>query len=463
MRIIGLISEGKCVSVARYFLASYRKIIRLILVPVIIIVLLLNAEKRFLRVTPEKIRASIFVRNSVLKKNSSHYQIRPTSLDVLPHQRTNQKIVTSHKPPSNGLQKRTHSKVSLPKNKDTKSKDHDQKNTLKHQANETSSLIKWLKLLKNPNITSNEHLLVMVTTWVSSEEKRLVHDNVARLWSYWPKLLQPIAYLLPAKINTIDKKKHLIDDIKTLIKYGWIVRSVPKVSCGDVPVLKFMILDAMKLFPKSNFYGFANSDILFDSGLIETLKGTKHLVPAQFPLLILGQRTNLNVMRGVRFTNPDSVLQAAKNGSLMKGIAIDYFITNTLFPWNKVPDLVVGRITYDNWMVYFGISQNAIVIDASKTLTALHQTTADGDAAGWRHAHRYCNKNLIESLGKRFRTRWGYTWCVPHKALKNPNTSAIELKTINVSPSCNPRKPPFVFLQDGSLGKRRKTVKSHKG
>ena len=125
--------------------------------------------------------------------------------------------------------------------------------------------------------------------------------------------MQPIAYLLPTKNNTIDKNKYFIN-IDTLIKYGWIVRPIPKVSCGDVPILKLMILDAMELFPKSSFYGFANSDILFSSGLIETLKVTKRLVPDKFPVLVLGQRTNYHVTRGVRFANPDSVLQASKNG-----------------------------------------------------------------------------------------------------------------------------------------------------
>lgn len=288
------------------------------------------------------------------------------------------------------------------------------------------------------------YLLVIVTTWVPSEEKRFVHDNVARLWGFWPQLVQPILYILIHQ-NNENSSNPTDNDVNNLIRNGWIIRQVPQVLCGDVPVLKSMILDAMMLYPKASFYGFANSDIIFDSGLIKTLYAADRLVPKSLPILLLGQRTNFNVTQEVKFSNPDSVRHTSKKGVLMKGIAIDYFITNSHFPWHEVPNLVIGRIIYDNWMIYYGISSGSIVIDASKTIVALHQTTADGNAAGWRYSHRYCNKFIIDNLKKPFQRRWGYTWCVPHKSLWRNNTDIIELKTVSVSRSCYPKHPSLIF------------------
>ena len=109
----------------------------------------------------EKIRAP--AKNLFLKKNFRYFSTQPT------HQITNKKNVKSSKTSTNVLLKSNHSKQSL----STKINDHDKKNILKYQSNESSSRTKWTKLLKNRQINSDNHLLVIVTTWVKSEEKTI--------------------------------------------------------------------------------------------------------------------------------------------------------------------------------------------------------------------------------------------------------------------------------------------------
>ena len=58
--------------------------------------------------------------------------------------------------------------------------------------------------------------------------------------------------------------------------------------------------------------------------------------------------------------------------------------------------IFVGRRGYDNWLVYMGLKMNISVIDATKTLTALHQTGSDGNKAGFQYSDRDYNMNILE-------------------------------------------------------------------
>lgn len=63
--------------------------------------------------------------------------------------------------------------------------------------------------------------------------------------------------------------------------------------------------------------------------------------------------------------------------------AQDFFIiTPGTFNWANVPDFVIGRPAYDNWLVdrahHIGIS----TVDVTKTVRAVHQTDSKGNKAG---------------------------------------------------------------------------------
>ena len=116
------------------------------------------------------------------------------------------------------------------------------------------------------------------------------------------------------------------------------------------PLIRVMFQEATAIF-KSQFYAFANADILFDRGLIDTLRA---LQAFDFPdgLLVVGQRHNVKVELLEDF-EPGSHLSPWKHQAQLFGPdAQDYFITTKDgFPWERVPDLVVGRPAYDNWLL----------------------------------------------------------------------------------------------------------------
>lgn len=77
---------------------------------------------------------------------------------------------------------------------------------------------------------------------------------------------------------------------------------------------------------------------------------------------------------------------AASHGKLFQADAEDYFFSSHgAHNLSQMPDFVVGRRAYDNWLVDHAFhSANIVLVDASRTILALHLTTADGNKAGHR-------------------------------------------------------------------------------
>ena len=72
--------------------------------------------------------------------------------------------------------------------------------------------------------------------------------------------------------------------------------------------------------------------------------------------------------------------------------AEDYFIysrspQNLSLQLDLVPDFVVGRLAYDNWLVDQAVHDSAVdVIDGTATVLAMHLSGKDGNMAGHRYA-----------------------------------------------------------------------------
>lgn len=78
------------------------------------------------------------------------------------------------------------------------------------------------------------------------------------------------------------------------------------------------------------------------------------------------------------------MVDLSKKGKFFRNDAEDYFIySRGSRDWNMMPNFVVGRRAYDNWLVDNSYHDSQMdLIDASNTITALHLTCADGPFAG---------------------------------------------------------------------------------
>ena len=104
--------------------------------------------------------------------------------------------------------------------------------------------------------------------------------------------------------------------------------------------------------------------------------------------MVVGRRTNVLLDNNTHLLyQPEHVTKVARQrGKLFQISAEDYFfIAFNDFPWHRVPDVVIGRIAYDNFLVGLAIHDDVTVVDATATLLAFHQTGSDGEKAGFKN------------------------------------------------------------------------------
>ncbi|KAK3103087.1 hypothetical protein FSP39_016355 [Pinctada imbricata] len=209
-------------------------------------------------------------------------------------------------------------------------------------------------------------ILTLFTTWNVSMESSYVYNNTINILSSFLPEINLVVFLPEEDIEFFD------------VPSGWTVLPISRVDCGDTPVLKNMFFDVYEKF-ESTFYGYLNADILLDRGIIETLHAVKAymFIKGKKQVLISGKRIDLyldKIKRKYISTQKD-VEYLSQVGTIAYGYAEDFFITTKTYPWRYIPDLVIGRPKYDNYLVYMSRQRSVPVIDASMTILALHQRT----------------------------------------------------------------------------------------
>jgi hypothetical protein len=103
---------------------------------------------------------------------------------------------------------------------------------------------------------------------------------------------------------------------------------------------------------------------------------------------------------------------ANKRGQLFGSWAEDYFITTSSFPWKDIPEVVIGRVAYDNFLVYYARKSQFYVIDGTNTILALHQTTDQGNFEGATKDNKDINDVLIKQHFPDINYTAGLTECI---------------------------------------------------
>ena len=263
-------------------------------------------------------------------------------------------------------------------------------------------ILPGLPLLRPDNTSyASTPLITLFTTFKNSPDKTHVYKNTIRNWHLLSPWVKPILYTINGELDMTRFAKN----------HGWEVLPVPATSRAGVPILRHMFLDAQKRC-NSTFYGYANGDILFTDGLVDTLQTILSSLDRMKQVLIVGRRTNFKLTPHQEITTLEEVAKFGKKGELFSTNAQDYFIsTRDGYPWATIPDFVVGRVGYDNWLVVTALVRRMYTIDTTKTLLAFHQTGTDGNYAGHRKKPKgdtYINYGLA---GKKFDYSLGHVSC----------------------------------------------------
>ncbi|KAL4237760.1 hypothetical protein ACF0H5_002472 [Mactra antiquata] len=246
-------------------------------------------------------------------------------------------------------------------------------------------------------------LLTLFTTWVYDEDKFPINYKTM---INWKTLLSNANLIVFSNSSEVQHHSELA---------GFTILPVTHEADGS-PVLPTMFKAAKKKF-QSQFYGFANADILFNDSLMKTLSSLVCNLNSSYiqnGLLIVGRRINVPAMNvtGQDAISSSSLARISKSsGSLFQTDAEDYFITDMNYNWNNFLPVVIGRRGYDNWVVAYSRYNNITVMDATESILCIHQTIQSrGNYEGLSKGDY--NIDLIEKKKMPFSfAAWGRTWC----------------------------------------------------
>ena len=220
------------------------------------------------------------------------------------------------------------------------------------------------------NSADAHHFLVCFTTMDDSSHRRYIHRNTLNNWArFTSSNMQPVLFLARQTMSSFNRSNNI---------RNWHVYPVPRANKYHTPYLISMVKSVLRRY-NSSFYGFANADILFDDGLVETLRVIEQSASLLHgPPFVIGRRTDF----WLPFTDSSSasidsfhaVGRLSRAGTLDNPFAEDYFLFTHSFPWHRINRrIVIGRPAYDNYLVRLAGELNLAVIDATLTIHALHQ------------------------------------------------------------------------------------------
>jgi len=118
---------------------------------------------------------------------------------------------------------------------------------------------------------------------------------------------------------------------------------------------------------------YCNCDIVLLKDFCAALERVRH---ARQRFLMVGRRWDTDITEPLDFHDAGWAERAAaaarERGVQQPGWSIDYFT----FPrglYAEMPELVIGRIWWDHWLVWKAREEGADVVDASEVVTAIHQ------------------------------------------------------------------------------------------
>jgi len=179
------------------------------------------------------------------------------------------------------------------------------------------------------------------------------------------------------------------------------LRHVPDLLCNEygTPLLDDLFRKAQSL-ATCGILCYVNADILLFGDFV---KAVTQAARWRHRFLMVGQRMNLDLPQLQDFDSPQCEVRLRRL-ALDKGIyggvgGIDYFVfTPGLYP--SIPPLAVGRMAWDNWLIWSARSSKAPVIDATSVVLIIHQNHSyshhtQGEAGAKNGEEAMKNRKLV--------------------------------------------------------------------
>jgi hypothetical protein len=153
---------------------------------------------------------------------------------------------------------------------------------------------------------------------------------------------------------------------------------------------------------ESPLLAYVNADVIL---LNDFLESARQVIEIAERFLIVGQRYDLDLRAPLELTNDwekEIREDLQKRGRLHPPMGSDFFIFPRLC-FQHIPDFAVGRAGWDNWMIYKGRREGWKVVDATGSITVIHQDHDYGHLPGGKPHYRLpeSDENVRLAGGKR--------------------------------------------------------------
>jgi hypothetical protein len=151
------------------------------------------------------------------------------------------------------------------------------------------------------------------------------------------------------------------------------IRHIPQVECNEwgTPLVR-SLFERVGEVSRTPLLSLVNADIILMDDFVQAALAVKRQAQN---FLMVGRRWGLNVDAPLDFGEGwegDLRDEINRRGMLHPKFSIDYFV----FPrgqYEQMPDFVIGRPQWDNWMIYHTRSMGWPVVDATESVLAVHQ------------------------------------------------------------------------------------------
>ena len=149
---------------------------------------------------------------------------------------------------------------------------------------------------------------------------------------------------------------------------------IPNVKCNEegTPLLGELFKEADRR-AQFSIMTFLNADIILPENFLNTIE----IVSKKFKkFLMIGHRWDMDINYIIDLKNENGKEKfwnsVVKNSKKHPCTGIDYFVYRRGM-YKDIPDLVIGRWGYDNWLVWKARRNLISVIDSSNSICAVHQ------------------------------------------------------------------------------------------
>ena len=134
------------------------------------------------------------------------------------------------------------------------------------------------------------------------------------------------------------------------------------------------IFDRAQQIARYDVLCYSNCDIVLgpDFG-----KAVEKLLKLRQKYLLIGRRWDTDVKDAIDFCSPEWFAtvreRALQQNRPSDDWYLDYFVFRRGLFLGRIPGLVIGRIYWDNWLVWFASHNGATIIDGTSAFVAIHQ------------------------------------------------------------------------------------------